>query len=189
MSSRRVPAAVPFKTSAAPVLPTSRSSVHPSGSSNRIKTMRSPTASSNEKNEISPRVVAPVKSNVPVSKDLVTNNKMTSTKSNTGSHVASKPLWQSVKSLGNRVSPNNKQNTKDKIQHGKEAKEEMVSSTGTESSGVFSDCENVETKFVPSNRTLLRPPQTSTSRFSAAVAKTTSKLIVKRPTSTPTNGE
>lgn len=182
MSSRRVQS-VPVKTSAAPLLPTNRAV--PFRSSIKFNAMRSPTVH-NDKTEIVVARVGTLKTSAPVSKDLVANNKMNSKTTASGS---SRPLWQSVKSLGSRVSPSIKQSNKEKH---KKDEEPMVSSTGTESSGVFSDSENntqVQQNVPPVvNNRILRPPTTSTSRFTAAMAKTTSKLVSKRPTPTQ-NGQ
>lgn len=185
MSSRReaAAAAVPSKPSSAPlVLPMNRAV--PFRSSIKINAMRPPTAHS-DRNEVSSRVVITSKTSGLVSRDL--SNKMSSKSSSSGV-TSSKPLWQTVKSFGgrlDRVAPSNKQG---KEKNNKQ--EQMATSTGTESSGVFSSSENGSLKelnkdVVTSNR-FLRPPQSSTSRLTAAMAKTTSRLV-KRPTPTVTS--
>ncbi|XP_057372483.1 rho-associated protein kinase 1-like isoform X2 [Daphnia carinata] len=187
MSSRReaasAAAAVPLKPSSAPlVLPMNRAV--PFRSSIKINAMRPPTAHS-DRNEVSSRVVITSKTSGLVSRDL--SNKMSSKSSSSGV-TSSKPLWQTVKSFGgrlDRVAPSNKQG---KEKNNKQ--EQMATSTGTESSGVFSSSENGSLKelnkdVVTSNR-ILRPPQSSTSRLTAAMAKTTSRLV-KRPTPTVTS--
>lgn len=178
MSSRRVPAAVPFKPSAAPVLVTSRAVSLKS--SIKINGMGSSTAQSEQHSRLPTK---PTTSAI-TSKDLVSNSKMGSKSSSS----TTKPLWHSVRSLGSRVAPSNKQ-VKDKLNNSVE--QQMVSSTGTESSGVFSDTENNDRlDVVPNNNNrFLRPPQTSTSRLSAAVAKTASFRLVKRPTPPNTAGK
>lgn len=185
MSSRReaAAAAVPSKPSSAPlVLPMNRAV--PFRSSIKINAMRPPTAHS-DRNEVSSRVVITSKTSGLVSRDF--SNKMSSKSSSSGV-TSSKPLWQTVKSFGgrlDRVAPSNKQG---KEKNNKQ--EQMATSTGTESSGVFSSSENGSLKelnkdVVTSNR-FLRPPQSSTSRLTAAMAKTTSRLV-KRPTPTVTS--
>ena len=183
MSSRRVAApaaAVPNKTSAAPVSATNRAV--PLKSSIQINAMRPPTTL-NDRNEVTSRLVT----SKSVSKDLVTTNNKMSLKTSASSvavTTTSKPLWHSVKSLGSRVAPGSIKLAKEqKSINNKEEQQQMVSSTGTESSGIFSDSENAESLNVASNNNktrILRPPQTSTSRLTAAMAKTTSKLV-KRP--------
>ncbi len=185
MSSRRAPAApaVPNKTSAAPVSATNRA-VPLKSSIQQINAMRPPTALVHDRNEVTSRMVTS-KSSALVTKDLVANNKMSlKTSASSVSVTTSRPLWHSVKSLGSRVAPgSNKFAKEQKSINNKEECQQMVTSTGTESSGVFSDSENAsESLNVASNNKtkILRPPQTSTSRLTAAMAKTTSKLV-KRP--------
>jgi hypothetical protein len=161
--------------------------------------MRPPTAlavqQTGERNEVSSRVVATSKtsalvSSVSVTKDL-TLSKMSS---KTVTTMSKPPLWQSMKSsLGSRldrVSPNNKQ-----VKEKSNKEEQMATSTGTESSGVFSSSENgsikdlnkESTTTTPVNSNNRRPTtQSSTSRLTAAMAKTTSRLVSKRPATTTT---
>ena len=196
MSSRRAGAVVPCLKPNSSSLPVLMNRAVPLRSSIKINAMRPPTAvQTSDRNEVSSRVVTNSKtsalvSTVSVSKDLaITKNIKMSSKSS--SSASSKPLlnWNTVKSLGSRldrVSPSNKQG---KEKSNKE--EQMATSTGTESSGVFSGSDNGSIKdlnkdptmSITSNNRSLRPPQSSTSRLTAAMAKTTSRLVSKRPTS------
>ncbi|EFX85658.1 hypothetical protein DAPPUDRAFT_98627 [Daphnia pulex] len=203
MSSRRAVvgvAVVPLKpNSTSSSLPVLMSRAVPSRSSIKLNAMRPPTAlavqQTGERNEVSSRVVATSKtsalvSSVSVTKDL-TLSKMSS-KTVTSTTTSKPPLWQSMKSsLGSRldrVSPSNKQ-----VKEKSNKEEQMATSTGTESSGVFSSSENGSIKDLNKESTTPTPvnnrrptTQSSTSRLTAAMAKTTSRLVSKRPATTTT---
>lgn len=92
-----------------------------------------------------------------------------------GSTGSARPLWPN-RTSSHRVAPSKSATLKS-------LKDDMVSSTGTESSGVYSDSDSlVKTPGValaPASR--LRPPSTSSaSRLTTAVVKTASKFV-RRP--------
>jgi len=96
--------------------------------------------------------------------------------------TASKSLWQTAKSFG-RVAPKVMTTFREKTNH-KDNDKQMVSSTGTESSGVFSDSENGEN--IPSGpikpvRPATGSSQTSSSRLASTLGRSTIKSI-RRPT-------
>ena len=163
--------------------------------SSRVASMRANATIRNERNEASSKQVAA--SSVTVTKKsgsagsressaavVMKNNK-------TAAATVSKPIWQSVKQLGSRVSAKAKSaaaisgnNQQLHIKQSSSSKEDMVTSTETESSGVFSDS-SAEGKTIITVSTTTRP----TSRIikSASSIRSTSNRITKQLPPAPSN--
>ena len=124
-----------------------------------------------------------VGSKVSCSKDVTTKEANFKAKTNLVPPAAtSKSLWQTAKSFG-KVAPSKVMITLRERSNNKKGNKQMVSSTGTESSGVFSDSdngENVPSAPVKPVRPSTASSQTSSSRVSSTLGRSTSKPV-KRP--------
>jgi len=126
----------------------------------------------------------PLGSKVPLSKHI--SSKETNLKSKTSlvpPPTTSKSIWQTAKSFG-RVAPSKVMTTlREKTNDKKVNNKQMVSSTGTESSGVFSDSdngENVPSAPVKPVRPSTGSSQSSSSRISSTLGRSALKPA-KRP--------
>ena len=210
MSSRRTVAIVNKSSGGAPIgnsrLKPASAAVVVAKNPIRIGSMRA--ANRNDRNEASSKAAAPstvgLTSSVGrESGNISSSNNMKNSKA-AAAAVSSKPIWQSVKQLGSRVSAKAKSaagNINHHQQHNqltiKQAaasgnkEEDMVTSTETESSGVFSDSSEgkVVVKVSSSNNT--RPTSRVTS--SASSNRSTNNRITNKQapasSTTASNGE